>query len=369
MIRINQPIFGEEEKQAVLRVFESGVLTSSSLEGGPEVRQFEKALANYVGVKDAVAVNSGTAALYAALLACEVGEGDEVLVPSFTFAATANAVLFTGAKPVFVDIDPTSYTMDWNDFERKITNRSRAAIPVHLYGYPADMDAILDAAREHDLHVIEDAAQSLGATYRNKQTGSLGQVGCFSFYPSKVITCGEGGAVTTNDAALGERLRMLRNHGTVHGNDTGIRGFNFRMPEAEAAVARAQLGKLERFLERRRRHAENLTALLEGVAGIALPHEDDGRRSNWYLYTVAVAKERDRVVERLRAQGVEATVYYPVPIHRMPLYERLGFGYAHLPNTMLAAEHVLSLPVHPDLSDEQLTQVASSFREAVIAAM
>jgi len=366
VIPINSPVIGEEEKAEVLKVLESGVLTTSSLEGGEYVRRFESSLRSFLNVKHAVAVNSGTSALYAALLALEIKPGDEVLVPSFTFLATVNVVLNVGARPIFVDIDPRwHYNISPEDLERKVTANSRAVIPVHLYGHPADINRIREIADRHKLYVVEDAAQSLGATYRGRQTGTLGDVGCFSLYPSKVITCGEGGFVVTDDDDLAERLRMVRNHGVMHGYDSVILGFNLRMPEMEAAIAVVQMSRLESLLEARRRNARLLSSLISGLEDVVLPGEGEGCASNWYLYTVAVKGERDRVLEHLNSKGVGAAVYYRLPVHKTPLYVRLGYGGVYLPHTDWASNHVLSLPIHPKVSEDDIRYIASTLKEAL----
>ena len=366
MININQPILGEEERKEVDSIIKSGYLTTGAREGGPKVREFEGALAKYLGVKHVVAVNSGTSALYASLIALGIGHRDKVLVPSFTFLATANAVLMTGAKPVFVDVRK-DYNIDPNDLKKRISKDCKAVIPVHLYGYPAKIDEINEIAEKNGLAVIEDACQSIGATFHGKQTGTIGRAGCFSFYPSKVITCGEGGAIATNDDEVYDNLRMVRNHGMVEGYDSAVMGANLRMPEIEAGIARIQLGKLNNFLEARRRNARNLSNLLEDTSGYIIPEEEDGLLSNWYLYTVAVSKSRDKIVDTLYKKGVGAIVYYKTPINKTPLYSKLGYAAIALPNTYWAADHALCLPIHPKVSQSDIELIAKSFKEAIKA--
>ncbi|MEM3386501.1 MAG: DegT/DnrJ/EryC1/StrS family aminotransferase [Nitrososphaerales archaeon] len=362
MIPINRPILDKKEEEAVLNTLRSGELTNPTYQGGKNVAFAERALAEYLGVKHVVLVNSGTAALQAALLALDIGEGDEVLLPSFTFVATANAVLSVNAKPIFVDIRLDDYCIDPEDLERKITKRCKAVIPVHLYGYPANMQRILEVASKHNLFIIEDAAQSLGATYRSKQTGSFGDLGCFSFYPSKVITCGEGGAVATNSDELANRLRMLRNHGFDAGGFVKRMGLNLRLNEVSAAILSSQLKKLNYFLEQRRKNAEELSRMLDGC-GAVLPSELEGRRSNWYLYTIRVMS-RDKVLERLHKSEVGAAIYYKTPIHLYPHYHSL-LGDVKLPNTEQAAAEVLSLPVHPALTKAELRHIAAAVKSAL----
>jgi len=362
MITINQPILGQEEEEAVISVLRRGELTNPTYLGGRNVASVERALAEYLRVKHVVLVNSGTAALQASLIALGVGVGDEVLLPSFTFVATANAVVAVGAKPIFVDILLEDYCIDPEDLRRKVTPRCKAIIPVHLYGYPANMDSVLEVAREHNLFVMEDAAQSLGATYRSKQSGTLGDIGCFSFYPSKIITSGEGGAVATNSDEFAEKLRLVRNHGLSAEGLVMRMGLNLRMNEISAAILSAQLKKLNHFLDKRRKNADALSKMLEGVDAV-LPLEHEGKLSNWYLYTIRV-KNRDKVLEHLRNYGVGAAVYYKTPIHLYPYYRNL-LSYVRLPKTEQAAAEVLSLPIHPAVSEAELKQIASSVRSAL----
>lgn len=364
MIPINQPIIGDEEQREVEAVLKSAHLTSGAREGGPKVRAFEESLAKFLEAKHVVAVNSGTSALYASLLALGIGHGDKVLVPSFTFLATANAVMMTGARPIFVDI-ANDYNMDPEDLKRKITKDCKAVIPVHLYGYPAKIDEIVGIAEKNGLATVEDAAQSLGATFHGKQTGTFGDTGCFSFYPSKVITCGEGGAVATNDDRLYDNLLMVRNHGTFHGYDSRVPGSNLRMPEMESAIARIQLGRLGEFLTVRRRNARMLSELLGSANSYRIPEEVDGVLCNWYLYTVAVSNSRDAIEQSLLKKGVGAVAYYKTPVNKTPLYAGMGYADLVLPRTYWATDHVLCLPVHPKVSESDVELIAKNFRDAV----
>ena len=314
----------------------------------------------------AIAVNSGTAALNASILAAGIKETDEILIPSFTFVATANSVSCTGAKPVFVDIEKDTYTMNPVDLEKKITKRTRAIIPVHLYGHPAKMDEILEIARKHSLVVIEDACQSLGSIYNGKQTGTLGQMGCFSMYASKVLTSGEGGAITTNSDEYAEILKMIRNHGMVHGYDTRIIGFNMRLPEISAAIAKTQMKKIRLMLEKRTVNAKKLGELLNDRIArkyLVLPQDDKRVKYNWYLYTVALINNRDRVKKFLNDNGIGATVYYDPPVHQTPYYSK--FHNAELEVTEWASKTVLSLPVHPSVTENDIELIASKVVEAI----
>lgn len=356
MIPINRPWLGEEEKREVMSVLDEIALADPY--GGKRVRDFEGALRGYLGSKHVIAVNSGTAALHAALLAAGIGHGDEVLLPSFTFVATANAVVAAGARPVFVDIKKSDFTMDPADMKAKITRRTRAVIPVHLYGHPCDIE-VIEIAEKRSLAVIEDACQSLGSTYRKKQTGTFGMMGCFSLYASKVLTAGEGGAVATDDDRLADKVEMIRNHGRLRGHDTRILGLNLRLPEMSAAIAKVQMSKLGSMLEARRCNAELLSRLLSKAKGISLPAESADKKFNWYLYTVAFAnaKARDAAKAALEKAGVGTAVYYDPPVHKTPYYRKVA------PKTRLAAtdwctKRVLSLPVHPGVSASDVERMA-----------
>lgn len=359
MIPINKPILGDEEKEAVLKVLESGVLTDPSMNGGPLVREFERELAKFVGVREAVVVNSGTSALQVALMALNIGPGDEVIIPSFTFAATAGAVMLVGARPVFVDIDLKTYNMIPREFEKAITEKTKAVIPVDLYGLPAEMDEIREIAEDHGIVVIEDACQSQGAKYKGKMAGGLGDIGCFSFYPGKVMTTGEGGAILTNDEKLAERMRMIRTHGQIKGYDSTILGGNFRMNEISAAIGIVQLKKLSKFLEIRAKNAKILLELLEN-SRIILPEVPEYSVHNWYLFTIRLRsfEVREKLKTKLRERGFGATVYYPSPIHKLPYYASIGYGELRLENSEIASQTVLSIPVHPLVKEEDLERMA-----------
>lgn len=347
-----------EVDAAIARVIEN---TSFIL--GPEVRAFEAAFAEYTGARACIAVNSGTAALQLALMAAGVGAGDEVIVPSFTFFATAEAVSVLGATPVFVDVDPVSYTVTADAIERAITPRTRAVIPVHLYGQAADLDPILELAQKHNLRVIEDAAQAHGAEYKRKRVGGLGSAGCFSFYPSKNLGAyGEAGAIVTNDEELATRLRLLRDHGSTSKYAHAIVGYNFRMEEIQAAVLNVKLPHLNDWNDARRTRAARYHSALSN-SGVALPHEMEYARHVYHVYAVQ-ADNRDELQRRLTAAGVQSGVHYPIPIHFQPAYQSLGYKRGDLPVTEALAERVLSLPMFPELSDEQIDRVA----EAVTAA-
>jgi perosamine synthetase len=371
MISINKPSIGEEERNEIMSVLDENVLTSSAMDGGKRVRDFESLLRAYLKVKHVIAVNSGTASLYAALLAADVKQGDEVLLPSFTFVATANSVVAAGAKPVFVDINRQDYTIDASDLKAKITSKSKAIIPVHLYGHPSEMDEIVELADKHSIDIIEDACQSLGSVYKKELTGTLGIMGCFSLYASKVLTCGEGGAVATNNDHLADKLKMIRNHGMVEGYDTRILGLNLRLPELSAAIAKVQMSKLPKMLDLRRSNAELLTRLLLPIveeSKIRLPEETNEKKFNWYLYTAAFENkgQRDHIKERMINDKIGATVYYSPPVHKTPYYDTLlslTKGNNNLPNTDWASEHVLSLPIHPFVTEQDVERIVQSIKK------
>ncbi|MFQ6087180.1 MAG: DegT/DnrJ/EryC1/StrS family aminotransferase [Candidatus Bathyarchaeia archaeon] len=365
MIPINAPQISEREIEMVTKVLKSGILTarvgSSSM-----VASFEQAYAKLVGAKHAVAVNSGTAALHMALLAAGVKPRDEVIVPSFTFVATAEAVVLCGAKPVFVDIDLQTYNVDEEKLRKAVNAKTRAVIPVDLYGLSADMQAISKIAKEHDLAVIEDAAQAHGASYRGKHPGYFADMACWSFYASKNMTTGEGGMITTNNDEYADTLRCMRSHGEKGEYVSIMLGHNYRMPEIQAAIGIAQLEKLPAFLERRRRNAQHLTEELGLVKRLTLPMEPEGYKHSWYLYTVRLhgsRAERDQAVEELRRRGIGATVYYSTPVHLMPYYRH--FATHGLPETEKASEQVFSLPVHPGVTRQETDFIADSVIEVV----
>lgn len=356
-IPINIPIVGKEEISAVTSILKNGALTSSANQGGKHVQSFEKSAASFVKSKYAIAVNSGTAALQAALYALDIKKGDEVLLPSFTFVATANAIVSTGAKPVFVDILKNNYTIDPDNLEKKITRKTRAIIPVHLYGNVAYVDRLSEISKKHDIPIIEDAAQSLGSTYKGKHTGTFFEMGCYSLYPAKVMTAGEGGFVVTKNKKLRDKLLMIRNHGMVHGYDTRIFGLNLRLPEISAAIANVQLKKLPSFLKSRRKNANLLSKLISELK-VDLPSQRKNENVNWYLYTIAT-KKRNLLLKKLNKKGIGAASYYPTPVHRTPFYKLK----TKLPITDWAASHVISLPIHPKVTAKNIEFIAKTMRE------
>ena len=356
-IPINVPLIGKEEISAVTSILKNGALTSASNQGGKNVQNFEKSVASFVKSKYVIAVNSGTSALQAALYALDIKNGDEVLVPSFTFVATANAVISTGAKPIFVDILKENYTIDPYELEKKITKKTRAIIPVHLYGNMADVDRLNEISKKYNIPIIEDSAQSLGSMYKGKHSGTFFEMGCYSMYPAKVMTAGEGGFVVTDNKKLKDRLLMIRNHGMIHGYDTKIFGLNLRLPEINAAIATVQMKKLPNFLKIRKQNAELLTRLLSDLK-ITLPRQRKNENVNWYLYTIALEK-RDKLLKKLNEKGIGAASYYPTPVHKTPFY-KLD---TKLPVTDWASSHVLSLPIHPKVTQKNIEFIAKTIRD------
>ncbi len=353
------PKTGEEEAQAVLEVMRKGPLTNA-LGQGPKVLEFEKNYAKFAGVKHAVAVNNGTAALNAALLAVGVKHGDEVIVPSFTFVATAEAVVFAGAKPVFADIDPETYTLSPQDAEKAVTKKTKAILPVDLYGYSADMKPLREIAQKHGLALLEDAAQAHGATYQGKPAGSFSDAACWSLYASKNMTTGEGGMVTTDNDKIDETLRLIRNHGEKAKYSSVMMGNNYRMPELEAAIGIVQLDKLPSFVTKRRQNAQQLSAMLGKSKRLKLPTETEANRHSWYLYTIKLVdgteEERNLILKELKQKEIGAEAYYVNPVHVMQFYKE-NFGAHKLPETEKAAKQVFSLPVHPNVTSEQIEYI------------
>ncbi|OLB81563.1 MAG: aminotransferase DegT [Actinobacteria bacterium 13_2_20CM_2_66_6] len=350
---------GEEEKAAVMAVLESGQLAQ-----GPVVEAFEREFARWCGVEHAVAVNSGTAALHLVMLAHGIKEGDEVITSPFTFVASANAALFAGARPVFVDIEPLTFCLDPERVEAAITPRTRAIMPVDLYGHPAAIPELREIADRHGVLLIEDACQAHGAAIGDRRAGALGVSATFSFYPTKNMTTAEGGMVTTDDAGVARQVSVLRQHGASERYHHDVLGYNFRMTEIAAAIGRAQLAKLDRFNERRRRNASVLDEGLAGIDGVVTPRERQGYRHVYHQYTVRIARDRDGLQRRLRELGIGSAVHYELPVHRQPLYIGLGYGNVSMPEADRAAAQVLSLPVHPALSDADLDRIVESVRQA-----
>lgn len=355
LIPAAQPIIGDDERAAVDRVLRSGMIAQ-----GPEVKAFESEFAaQLVAGRQCVAVNSGTSGLHLGLLAAGIGPGDEVIVPSFTFAATANSVALTGATPVFADIEPEYFCLDPASVRASITERTKAIMPVHLYGHPAAMTELRAIADEFSLQLFEDAAQAHGARLNGAPVGSFGDFAMFSLYPTKNMTSGEGGMVACASDDIARGVRLLRNQGmeTQYANE--VVGFNARMTDIHAAIGRVQLTKLAGWTEQRQTNAGLLDAGLGGLAGVTVPPVHADAVHVYHQYTIRVAGDRDQMVKALREEhGVGCGVYYPIPNHRLPSLEKYAPG-LHLPRTEEAAGQVISLPVHPSLTTGDLERIVA----------
>jgi dTDP-4-amino-4,6-dideoxygalactose transaminase len=364
----------QETDAAILAVLKSGYYI-----GGPVVSEFEQQFAEYVGTSHAIGCNSGTDALYLAVLALEIGPGDEVITPSFTFFATAEMVSQTGATPVFVDIDPLTFNLDPHKLEAAITSKTKAIIPVHLFGQPVDMGMVMAIAEKHHLFVIEDCAQATGAKWQDKQVGSWGHINAFSFFPTKNLGgCGDGGAVTTNDPVLADKVRMLKEHGSRQRYFHEAIGINSRLDALQAAILQIKLRYLDEWNQQRQQAAQLYTELLNPIPHLILPTEIDGGEHVWNQYTIriqnndsqginrdAVGTLRDRVREKLQESGVLSMIYYPIPLHLQVVYQSLGYPLGSFPQTEAIAEQVLSLPMFPGINIEEQKQVAYALKETL----
>ena len=371
-IPLGKPSIDSEEIKAVEKVLRSGWLAE-----GPNVKEFEKQTAEFIGTKYAVAVNSCTSALHLALAAIGIGVKDEVIVPSFTYPATANAVICQGGTPIFVDVDWVYHNIDPDKIKKKITERTKAIIPVHYAGHPADMDPIMEIAEKHGLVVIEDAAEALGAEYKGKKVGSIG-IGCFSFYPTKNITTGEGGMITTNDEDIHRITRMMRGHGVFKGTWSRERekkpweriqvelGYNFRMTDIQGAIGLVQLRKLETMNKKRISHANYLNKRIDEIDGLTPPAIMKNCKHVYQMYTPTAEDEetRDRIVDSLRERGIGASVHFAPPTHLMPYYvEKFGYKEGILPVTEKTSKTIFTLPMYPDLRNEELCITADALED------
>ena len=351
-----------EFDQAIGEVIESGAFA-----GGPFVAQFENEFAAFCGSRHAIGVGNGTDALWLALLACGIGPGDEVITVPNTFMATAEAITYSGASPVFVDVDQHTYTMDPALLEKARTPRTKAVIPVHLFGQVADMDPILSFGRKHGLFVIEDAAQAHGAEYKGRKAGSLGDAGCFSFYPGKNLGAfGEAGAVVTNDDKLQEKIRILRDHGQVRKYYHSMVGWNARMDAIQAAVLRIKLRHLEQANHRRRVHASQYDRLFQGLEEVKSPFEAAYGRHVYHIYPIRV-RERNEIMRLLQEKGIGCGIHYPVPIHLQEAYRGLGYGRGAFPVSEQTCAEFISLPMFPELTQTQVKLVVDSVGESLTA--
>lgn len=350
MIPISKPYIGEEEKQAVLEVLESGMLVQ-----GPRAAKLEEKFAEICQTQYAVSTSSGTTALHVALLAHAIGPGDEVITTPFTFMASVNAILYVGAKPVFVDIEADTFNIDPNQIEAAVTPRTKAILPVHLYGYPCNMDAIMAIAQKHGLVIIEDACQAVGAKYHGKPVGSFG-TGCFSLYATKNIMAGEGGMITTSDENIAKRCKMIRNHGMQRRYYHDMLGYNFRISDLHAAIGMVQAGRLSAFTEVRKANAAYLNTHLTSVK---TPTVCPGYEHVWHQYTIRLdgGRDRDAAVKQLNEAGIGTGIFYPVPAYKQAHLAQGGYGELCLPITEQLVKEVISLPVHPQLSQEDLETI------------
>jgi dTDP-4-amino-4,6-dideoxygalactose transaminase len=363
-------LIDEEVNTAVLAILRSGRYI-----GGSAVKDFEQQFSAYIGVSEAISCNSGTDALYLALRALNIGEGDRVITTPFTFIATSEIIVRAGATPVFVDIDPNTFNLDLQQVEAAITSKTKAIIPVHLFGQPIDMTKLMAIANAHNLFVIEDCAQATGAEWAGQQVGSIGHIGCFSFFPTKNLgACGDGGAVTTNDRAIAASIRKLKEHGMssvryCH-DDTGI---NSRLDSLQAAILQVKLRHLDNWNDKRQQVANIYGELLSSLPGVKLPQALPGGKSVWNQYTIAIEDKqssdeptRDTVRQQLQQMGVSSMVYYPIPLHLQPVYQNLGYQQGQLSQVEQIARQVLSLPMFPDLSFEEQQQVAYCLKDCLL---
>ncbi len=357
MIPISTPYITNEEIEAVAEV-----LRSNYIAYGPKAHQFEKMFAEYIGTKYARAVSNGTLGLMAAIKALGIGEGDEVITPAFSFIASANAVLYNNAKPIFADIDLSTYTIDPEDTLEKITPKTRAIILVHLYGHPCDIKPFLDIASDHKLYIIEDASQAHGATYNGKKVGSFGDIAVFSLYATKNMTTGEGGIIVTNDEEIDRRIKLIMDHGQISKYNHIELGYNLRMPDILAAIGIVQLKRLDMLNEVRRKNAEFLTRNLNKIPEINLPIEAPYAKHVYHQYVIRTY-DRDDLKNHLGKYNIQTDIHYPKPIYRQELYRKLGYGELHLENSEIASKQVLSLPVHPLLTNRDLNNIVKKIIE------
>ncbi|MBY5884738.1 DegT/DnrJ/EryC1/StrS family aminotransferase [Rhizobium ruizarguesonis] len=344
-----------------------GVLASGQYILGEEVARLEQEFADYCNVKHAIAVNTGTSALHLSLLAAGVGPGDEVITVPFTFVATVSAICYAGARPVFVDVEPVTLTMDPSQLEAKITPRTKAIVPVHLYGQMADMDAIKAIADHHGIAVIEDACQAHGAQYKGARAGSIGTSGCFSFYPGKNLgACGEGGMVVTNSDDQAKTMRMLRDWGQEQRYHHLLKGFNYRMDAIQGAILRIKLRHLEAWTEARRAHGRRYSLLLGGSANLRTPVEITDRRHVYHVYAIR-SRDRDQLQRVLSEEGIQSGLHYPIPVHLQKAHADLGYKAGDFPISEAAAREVLSLPIYPEMPAWHVDQVAAALENTYVS--
>ena len=354
----------EEIDEAIQRV-----LDTTSFIMGEELVKFEEEFASFCNTKNAVGVANGSDALILALIACKIGDGDEVITVPHTFIATTEAITQVGGKIVFVDIDSKTYTLDAKKIEEKITEKTKAIIPVHLYGQPAEMDSIIRIAKKYKLWIIEDAAQAHGAEYKNKKVGSIGDVACFSFYPGKNLGAyGDAGIITTNNDEIANKVKLLRNHGRINKKyEHTIEGFSSRLDNLQAAILRVKLRHLNEWNIKRRLNAHHYNKLLKDLEGITIPYEADYAKHVHHLYVIRVDKmERDILIENLKRNGIATGIHYPIPLHLQPAYNYLGYKRGDFPVTEKASQEILSLPIFAELSDRQIDEIVKLIKNYYI---
>ena len=361
MIKISEPWIGEKEKKLVEEVLTSGMLAQ-----GEKVKSFEEKFAKFCGTKYAIAVNSGTAALHSSLYAAGIRAGDEVITTPFTFAATANCIVMQNAKPVFADIDETTFNINPEKIKEKISNKTKAILAVDLYGLPADYNALREIAEEKDIKIIEDACQAHGAELNGIKAGKLGDIGSFSFYATKNMTSGEGGMITTDNEKYAESCKRFRQHGQNAQYEYSDIGYNYRMNELEAAIALAQLEKLDSFTKKRIENAKFLSKELKGIEGITLPSTIENAKHVFHQYTIKTDNKkvkRNRLVAFLKENEISAGVYYPKPLHLHPHFRAMGYKKGDFPIAETVSEQVISLPVQPKLETKELEQIVLKIKE------
>lgn len=360
MIRLTKPVITDEEVGEVNKVLKSGFLVQ-----GKNVAKFEKMIADYLNVKYTVAVSSGTAALHLSLIALGIGKGDEVIVPDFTFPATGNVVALVDARPILVDIDLKTYNIDPTKIEEKITSRTKAIIPVHEFGQSADMEPILELSKRYNLYIIEDAACALGAEYKSRKCGTMGDIGCFSFHPRKAITTGEGGMVVTNNKQIAEKVKALRNHGMVNRNGINsfeYAGFNYKMTDFQGAMGWMQMERIDKIIERRRKLAKLYDSLLENTNSLQTPFVANGNKHIYQSYVVLLDKQMNRnvLIERLKKKGIETTIGTYV-LHCQPFYQKsYGYKEGELKNSYRAFKQTLCLPLYAQMEQKDIREVAEN---------